>query len=119
MHQRHRGGPAEDRQARLDIALSAAHRLDGRLMADRQMRHDLIELILKWRELRKRRKDNFWQLAEGRWILLSQPWDWRWRFEGERTDWYPSDRLYRKDRRGDWTGVLHRIRRELEAVIGA
>ncbi len=50
------------------------------------------------------------------WILLYQPWEWRWRNEGERSDWYPTARLYRQDRRGDWTDVLGRVDRELRGL---
>lgn len=57
-------------------------------------------------------------LARPAWILLSQPWDWRWRIEGERSDWYPTARLYRQDQRGDWTGTLDRIGRDLGDLVG-
>ena len=32
--------------------------------------------------------------------------DWRWRFEGETTDWYPSLRLFRQAEAGDWRPVM-------------
>ena len=58
-------------------------------------------------------------LARPAWILLSQPWDWRWRIEGERTDWYPTARLYRQAARGDWTETLGRIERDLRALAAS
>jgi hypothetical protein len=29
--------------------------------------------------------------------------------EGETTPWYPTMRLFRQTRRGDWTGVIERV----------
>jgi hypothetical protein len=49
------------------------------------------------------------------WMLLSQPWDWRWRIDTDRSDWYPSHQLYRQDSQGDWSGVLDRVRQDLSA----
>ena len=43
------------------------------------------------------------------WLLLSDVPDWRWGLEGETTPWYPSVRLFRQARRGDWTGVIARM----------
>jgi len=43
------------------------------------------------------------------WLLLSDVPDWRWGSEGETTPWYPSVRLFRQARRGDWTGVIARM----------
>lgn len=51
------------------------------------------------------------------WILLSQPWEWRWRIEGEHSDWYPTARLYRQDRRDDWADTLGRIERDLGKMV--
>lgn len=42
-------------------------------------------------------------------LLPASGTDWRWGSRGVRTHWYPSARLYRQKRAGDW-------RRELEAV---
>lgn len=40
------------------------------------------------------------------WILLPRPADWKWRREGETSCWYPSARLFRQPRPGDWEGVV-------------
>ena len=39
-------------------------------------------------------------------VLLPFAPDWRWRAEGEATPWYPSMRLVRQSRRGDWSEAL-------------
>ena len=43
------------------------------------------------------------------WTLLSQRADWRWMLEGETTPWYPTMRLFRQGRLGDWTDVMDRV----------
>jgi len=50
------------------------------------------------------------------WILL--PWlaDWRWMQEIETTPWYPSARLFRQRRAGDWEELVGRVTAELRQV---
>jgi hypothetical protein len=43
------------------------------------------------------------------WTLLGTVPDWRWGLEGETTPWYPSMRLFRQTRSGDWAGVMERV----------
>jgi uncharacterized protein (TIGR03032 family) len=44
------------------------------------------------------------------WTLLSaEVADWRWGLTGEATPWYPSMRLFRQEKAGDWLGVVARI----------
>jgi hypothetical protein len=43
------------------------------------------------------------------WTLLSHVADWRWMLEGETTPWYPTMRLFRQTRPGDWSGVIERV----------
>jgi hypothetical protein len=43
------------------------------------------------------------------WMLLSHVADWRWMLEGETTPWYPTMRLFRQTRPGDWSGVIERV----------
>ena len=47
------------------------------------------------------------------WILLPYLADWRWMQEIETTPWYPTARLFRQSRPGDWAGVLERVTGEL------
>jgi tetratricopeptide (TPR) repeat protein len=43
------------------------------------------------------------------WLLLSRVTDWRWYLEQETSPWYPSMRLFRQRRYGDWEEVLGRV----------
>lgn len=47
------------------------------------------------------------------WILLSHAADWRWGTAPDSTPWYPSLRLFRQERAGDWDGVIERVGQEL------
>jgi Flp pilus assembly protein TadD len=47
------------------------------------------------------------------WILLPFLSDWRWMQQVEATPWYPTARLIRQRKPGDWAGVLKRVTREL------
>ncbi|MBF0268273.1 MAG: tetratricopeptide repeat protein [Alphaproteobacteria bacterium] len=48
------------------------------------------------------------------WTLIPYAPDWRWGHEGEATPWYPTMRLFRQSRPGDWPGVIERVATELE-----
>jgi tetratricopeptide (TPR) repeat protein len=43
------------------------------------------------------------------WVLLPYAPDWRWLLEREDSPWYPTARLFRQARPGDWAGVLRRV----------
>nr|WP_286209088.1 tetratricopeptide repeat protein [Azospirillum sp. A1-3] len=50
------------------------------------------------------------------WTVLPFAPDWRWLEHGVCTPWYPTMRLFRQERPGDWTGVLRRVRTALAAL---
>jgi Tfp pilus assembly protein PilF len=50
------------------------------------------------------------------WVLLQTVPDWRWMLKGDRTPWYPSMRLFRQPRPGDWTEPISRIVQALETM---
>jgi uncharacterized protein (TIGR03032 family) len=49
------------------------------------------------------------------WVLLSAVPDWRWFLEGETTPWYPTMRLFRQTRPGEWAEVMARVAQALAA----
>ncbi len=52
------------------------------------------------------------------WILLSFIPDWRWMLEGEDSPWYPTARLFRQRKAGDWDDVCDRIKTALQERAG-
>jgi hypothetical protein len=51
-------------------------------------------------------------------ILLPSAADWRWLIGLNTTRWYPSARLFRQARPGDWDEVIMRIATELPRAVG-
>jgi Flp pilus assembly protein TadD len=51
------------------------------------------------------------------WTLLPKIPDWRWLLEREESPWYPSMRLFRQPKRGDWESVIKRVADELNVWI--
>ena len=47
------------------------------------------------------------------WVMLQLAPDWRWRMEGEDCAWYPSMRLFRQPKFGDWASVVEAVRKAL------
>jgi tetratricopeptide (TPR) repeat protein len=52
-------------------------------------------------------------LARPTWILLPFAPDWRWRTAGNETPWYPTVRLFRQPRRGDWASIVAEVQATL------
>ncbi|HUN39464.1 MAG TPA: tetratricopeptide repeat-containing glycosyltransferase family protein [Acetobacteraceae bacterium] len=48
-------------------------------------------------------------LAKSAWIMLPFSPDWRWLRHREDSPWYPTARLFRQPRRGDWDDVVRRV----------
>jgi rfaE bifunctional protein nucleotidyltransferase chain/domain len=53
------------------------------------------------------------------WIPLSALSDWRWLRDREDTPWYPTMRLFRQPKLGEWASVFQRIRTEVESLRDA
>jgi len=51
------------------------------------------------------------------WVLLSTNSDWRWLCDREDSPWYPTVRLFRQERQGDWSTVLARLLEALHVGI--
>jgi hypothetical protein len=54
-------------------------------------------------------------LARPTWVLLPFPADWRWMLGRQDTPWYPTARLFRQSREGDWSAVIAEAAAPLES----
>jgi hypothetical protein len=52
------------------------------------------------------------------WVLLPFAPDWRWLMERADSPWYPTMRLFRQPKFGDWPSVLERVRGDLAMLAG-
>ncbi|GAN82113.1 glycosyltransferase family 9 protein [Acidocella aminolytica] len=53
------------------------------------------------------------------WVMLPFIPDWRWLMSRHDTPWYPSTRLFRQARRGDWEGVIQAVANKLKIFASA
>jgi tetratricopeptide (TPR) repeat protein len=51
------------------------------------------------------------------WIMLPYSADWRWLLGRSDSPWYPTARLFRQQRRGDWDGVVTEVTRALSQIL--
>ncbi len=51
------------------------------------------------------------------WTLLKMGSDWRWGVGHGDTAWYPTMRLYRQEKPGDWDDVLQRVAADISALL--
>jgi len=56
-------------------------------------------------------------LGKPTWLLLSATPDWRWMLDRPDSPWYPSIRLFRQAKPGDWSEPLAKLREELAGTI--
>jgi tetratricopeptide (TPR) repeat protein len=56
-------------------------------------------------------------LAVPTWVATSAAPDWRWLSGREDSPWYPTLRLFRQTRLGDWTNVFGRLAAELGRLV--
>ena len=51
------------------------------------------------------------------WMLNRFDTCWRWLLERSDSPWYPTMRLFRQPRMGDWTPVIAEVREQLQLLI--
>jgi hypothetical protein len=51
------------------------------------------------------------------WNLLHADADWRWMLNRDDSPWYPTMRLFRQEKMGDWAAVIKRVSAELERLV--
>ena len=50
------------------------------------------------------------------WVALSVAPDWRWMLNRDNSPWYPSMKLFRQSRCGNWAEVIQAMGKLLESV---
>jgi len=50
------------------------------------------------------------------WLMIPPVLDWRWLLERSDSPWYPTMRIFRQKRRGDWSSVVDEVARELRGL---
>lgn len=55
-------------------------------------------------------------LGRPTWVLLKHQADWRWMDSRSDSPWYPSVRLFRQPREGDWDTVVEQVASALDSV---
>jgi hypothetical protein len=53
------------------------------------------------------------------WVMLHYAHDWRWLLEREDSPWYPTAKLYRQSKQGEWGPVIERVVRDCAALAAA
>jgi hypothetical protein len=56
-------------------------------------------------------------LGKPAFVLLSSSADWRWLLHRSDSPWYPTLKLFRQKKRGDWSSVLEEVLNELKMFI--
>ncbi len=51
------------------------------------------------------------------WIMLRHSGEWRWLLERSDSPWYPTVRLFRQKKPGDWAGVVSDISQQLQVLM--
>jgi tetratricopeptide (TPR) repeat protein len=57
-------------------------------------------------------------LARPTWVLLPYRSEWRWLIEREDSPWYPTARLFRQQKEGDWPSVAREVALSLTEMTG-
>jgi tetratricopeptide (TPR) repeat protein len=57
-------------------------------------------------------------LGKPTWMLIPKAADWRWMLDREDSPWYPSLRLFRQQKAGDWDAPIERLRAALQHRLG-
>jgi hypothetical protein len=50
------------------------------------------------------------------WVMIASAPDWRWMLGRDDSPWYPTMRLFRQPRPGDWAPAIRRVAAELAAI---
>lgn len=51
------------------------------------------------------------------WVMLANPYDWRWMLDRSDSPWYPKTRLFKQPTPGDWKTVIEEITQALKERV--
>jgi len=51
------------------------------------------------------------------WALLPYNAEWRWLLDKDESPWYPTMRIFRQTKQGDWSGVMDRVVEGLQKLV--
>jgi hypothetical protein len=51
------------------------------------------------------------------WLLNRFDTDWRWFLDRDDSPWYPTMRIFRQPRPGDWTSVIQAVADQLQTFV--
>ena len=51
------------------------------------------------------------------WTVLPYRCDWRWMMKRRDSPWYPTMRLFRQERPGNWATAIRQVERELRILV--
>jgi tetratricopeptide (TPR) repeat protein len=58
-------------------------------------------------------------LGRPTWVLVKRVPDWRWMLDRHDNPWYPTLRVFRQSRSGDWADVFDTVKEALENLVGS
>jgi hypothetical protein len=51
------------------------------------------------------------------WVMIQAEADWRWMEKRSDSPWYPSMKLFRQEKQGEWGSVIRRIVSDLKTMV--
>ena len=51
------------------------------------------------------------------WIMVTFHPDWRWFLNRDDSPWYPTARLFRHPKKGDWKSAIEKVKKELNILV--
>ena len=56
-------------------------------------------------------------LGQKTWVMVSKIPEWRWTINEKKSPWYPTTKLFRQEKAGNWNSVINNINMDLKQLI--
>ena len=56
-------------------------------------------------------------LGQKTWVMVSKIPEWRWTINEKKSPWYPTTKLFRQEKAGNWNSVINNINMDLKKLI--